>query len=283
MPFVKPIGLLACGPSSSHTMIVNTQCHATTTSRLNALMKSTYLSRPRTTVPVVVVLVLIIGNILSNRVVPAAAYVPMNLITATVVFFVATELVTTRDMGFKNWAKGARWGMAVFLIGFGLYLIALVLPGFKDLFHDRRVDGGIVRVFYEAFIRIPFGTVVLEELAFRAALPAVLARYMSTFRACVVASVLFGFWHVLPSLSLADVNPLFDWLLGDGLAGKLAGVTIAVFGTFLAGLWLSFLRYRSGSILAPVIAHISSNSVGYVMAYIVGGDSISTEIVVLRP
>ncbi len=51
--------------------------------------------------------------------------------------------------------------------------------------------------------------------------------------------------------------------------GKVAGVSLAVFGTFLAGLWLCFLRYRSGSILAPVIAHISSNSVGFVMAWIV--------------
>ena len=229
--------------------------------------------------PAVVVLVLVIDNILSNRVVPAAAYVAINLATATVVFLVAGELVTTRDMGFKNWAKGARCGLAVFLIGFGLYLVALVLPGFKDLFHDRRVDGGSGRVFYEALVRIPMGTVVLEELAFRAVLPAVFATYMSTFRACIFASVLFGLWHVLPSLNLADVNPLFDWLLGDGLAGKVAGVSLAVFGTFLAGLWLCFLRYRSGSILAPVIAHISSNSGGFVMAWIVGGASIRTEIV----
>lgn len=219
--------------------------------------------------PVVVVLVLVIGNILSNRVVPAAAYVPANLVTATVVFFVARKLVTTRDMGFKNWGKGARWGLAVFLVGLGSYLVALVLPGFEDLFHDRRVEGGIARLFYEAIIRIPLGTVVLEELAFRAVLPAVFATYTSTFRACIVASVLFGLWHVLPSLNLAEVNPLFDWLLGDGLAGKIAGVSLAVFGTFLAGLWLSFVRYRSGSILAPVIAHISSNSVGFVMAWIV--------------
>jgi membrane protease YdiL (CAAX protease family) len=279
IPLVNPIGLVACGPSSSHTMIVNTQCQATTTSRLNALMKSTYLSRPRTTVPVVVVVVLVIGNILSNRVVPAALYVPVNLATATAVLLVARELVTTWDMGFKNWTKGARWGLAVMLVGLAAYLIAAVLPGFEDLFHDRRVSGGVLRVLYEAFIRIPFGTVVLEELAFRAALPAVFAKHMSVFRAAIVSSVLFGFWHVLPSLNLADVNPFFEWLLGDGIAGQVAGVAIAVFGTFLAGLWLSFLRFRSGSILAPAIAHWASNAGGYVLAWIFGGAAIDTEIV----
>jgi membrane protease YdiL (CAAX protease family) len=229
-------------------------------------------------VPVVVVVALVIGNILSNRIAPAALYVPVNLATATVVFLVARELVTTWDMGFRNWSKGARWGLVVMLTGLVLYLAAAVLPGFEDLFHDRRVKGGVVRMFYEAFVRIPFGTVVLEEIAFRGALPAVFAKHMSTFRAAVLASVLFGFWHVLPSLNLSDVNPFFEWLLGDGIAGKIGGVAIAVFGTFLAGLWLSFLRFRSGSILAPVIAHWASNAGAYVLAWIFGGAIIETEI-----
>lgn len=241
-------------------------------------MKSTYLSRPRTTVPVVVVVVLVIGNILSNRLVPAAAYVPINLVTATVVVVVARQLVTTSDMGFGNWQRGLRWGLAVLLTGFSLYLVALALPGFRDLFHDRRVDGGIGRVLYEAFIRIPFGTVMLEELAFRGALPAVFAKHTTTRRAVVLASLLFGLWHVLPSLRLAEVNPVFEWLLGSGLTGQVAGVALAVAGTFMAGLWLSFLRYRSGSILAPIIAHISANSIGFVMAWLVGGSTIDTEI-----
>jgi membrane protease YdiL (CAAX protease family) len=230
-------------------------------------------------VPVVVVVVLVIGNILSNRVAPAVLYVPLNLATATVVFLVARDLVTTWEMGFRNWSKGARWGIVVMLIGLALYLTAAVLPWFEDLFHDRRVKGGIVRMFYEAFVRIPFGTVVLEEVAFRGVLPAVFAKYMSTFRAAVVASILFGFWHVLPSLNLSEVNPFFEWLLGDGIAGKIGGVAIAVFGTFLAGLWLSFLRLRSGSLLAPIIAHWASNAGAYVLAWIFGGALIETEIV----
>lgn len=228
--------------------------------------------------PVAVVVVLVIGNILSNRVAPAALYVPVNLVTAGVVLVLARELVTTWDMGFRNWSKGARWGAVVMLCGLAMYLAAALLPWFEDLFHDRRVDGGIVRLLYEALVRIPFGTVVLEEVAFRGVLPAVFAKYTSTFRAVVLSSVLFGFWHVLPSLNLANVNPFFEWLLGDGTAGKIAGVVIAVLGTFVAGLWLSFLRFRSGSILAPLIAHWASNAGAYVLAWIFGGAIINTEI-----
>lgn len=228
--------------------------------------------------PLVVVVVLVIGNILSNRVVPSAAYVPVNLITATLVALIAGQLVTGREMGLANWAKGARWGLAVLLATLALYVVALVLPGFQDLFRDRRVDGGVGRVVYQALVRIPLGTVLLEELAFRGALPALFATWMSTLRAVVFASLLFGLWHVLPSLRLAEVNPVFQWMLGGGLAGQLAGVAFAVLGTFLAGLWLCVLRYGSGSILAPIIAHISSNSVAFVIAWIAGGSVIRTDI-----
>jgi hypothetical protein len=50
-PWVMPIGFDACGPSFSHSKIVNTQCQATTTSKLNARTKSIKTSRsPMSTV-----------------------------------------------------------------------------------------------------------------------------------------------------------------------------------------------------------------------------------------
>ena len=209
---------------------------------------------------------------------PAALYVPTNLVTAAVVVFISRRLVTPYDMGMTNWARGARWGVAVTLVGLGAYLVALLTPGLTELFNDSRVDDGVPRLFYEVFIRIPLGTVLLEEVAFRGVLPAVFEKHVSRLRAVVMASVLFGLWHVLPSLSLADVNPVFEGLLGTGLAGKLGGVAIAVFGTFLIGLWLCFLRYRSGSILAPLIVHTASNTGGYVLAFLFGGAVISTDV-----
>ena len=269
-PVVKPIGLVACGPSSSHTMMVKTQCQATTTSRLKARRKSTYRSRS-SPLPVAagIVSVLAIANIVSNRVLPVWAYIPFSLAVSVVVFLLARRAVTPAEMGLTEWGRGARWGGAIFAATFVLFAVAAAVPGLEDLFEDRRVGGGAASLVYHALVRIPLGTVMLEELSFRGALPAVMARRWSVRNACIVSSALFGLWHVLPAWSLGDVNPVADAVFGDGWYGQAAGIAFAVVGTFLAGLVLCFLRYGSRSLLAPALAHVASNSLGYTFAWFI--------------
>lgn len=241
-------------------------------------MKSTYVSRPLDWVPVALLVVLAIGNILSNRIVPDAAYVPTNLLTAAAVYVIGRQIVTNREIGFAHWRWGLVWGAAVLTFTIGLYLVGTLVPTLDDLYRDRRVHGRLPHMLYAALVRIPLGTVVLEELAFRGVLPAVLGRRWKPFLGAVVASLLFGLWHVLPALSLSDVNPILGRAFGDGNAGRLLGVAFAISGTFVAGMWLCFLRYRSGSILAPMIAHVSSNSLAYAMVWILSGGGIETHL-----
>jgi membrane protease YdiL (CAAX protease family) len=215
------------------------------------------------------VVVLAIANILTNRVLPDWAYLPFNVGLTVLLVRLGRREVTDREMGFTAWSSGFRWGGVVALATLAIYLAAVVLPPFHDLFEDRRVDASVWSVLYHTLVRIPFGTVLLEEVAFRGVLPALLAVPWGRFRAYLLASVLFGFWHVLPSWRLGDVNPVADRMLGDGAAGQVAGIAFAVAGTFLAGMWLSFLRARSGSILAPMMAHVATNSFGYAIAWVV--------------
>jgi membrane protease YdiL (CAAX protease family) len=72
--------------------------------------------------------------------------------------------------------------------------------------------------------------------------------------ATVVPGVMFGLWHVLPSL-------------GVGNAGAESGVRWpALVGTVvftgLAGLVFGELRRRSGSLLAPALLHWATNGLG---------------------
>jgi CAAX protease family protein len=227
---------------------------------------SMYRSRPSPfVVAAELVAVLALANVLSNRLLPAWAYVPFNLTVVAVVFLLARRIVAPAAMGLTEWARGARWGAAVFAATLVLYAVtATVLP---DVFEDRRVEGGVATLVYHALVRIPLGTVVLEELSFRGALPAVLARRWSTLRAYVVASMLFGLWHVLPAWSIGDVNPVADDVLGDGGMGQTAGIVLAVAGTFIGGMVLCLLRQAAGSLLAPALAHVATNSLGYTFAW----------------
>ena len=122
---------------------------------------------------------------------------------------------------------------------------------------------------YQTAVRIPFGTAVLEEVAFRGVLPALVATRIGVLRGCIVASVLFGFWHVLPSLSLNEVNPVATEVFGTGAGGTIAAVVFAVIGTTIAGFWFCWIRYRARSVLATVLAHTASNSIGYTIAWFV--------------
>jgi uncharacterized protein len=233
-------------------------------------MKSTYRSRSSPlAVAAGIASALAIANILSNRILPAWGFVPFSLTVSAIVYLLARRVVTPTEMGLTEWGRGARWGGAVFAITLAVLAIAAAVPALADLFEDRRVGAGAATLAYHALVRIPLGTVVLEELAFRGALPAVLARRWSTVQACVVSSALFGLWHVLPAWSLGDVNPVADDLLGDGWVGQAAGIGLAVVATFVAGLLLCLLRYGSGSLLAPALAHVATNSLGYTFAWFI--------------
>jgi membrane protease YdiL (CAAX protease family) len=120
-------------------------------------------------------------------------------------------------------------------------------------------------------VRIPLGTAVLEETAFRAVLPGLFAHRWGVLRGSIAASVCFGFWHVLPALNLNEVNPTAARIFGDGAGGVAAAVVFGVVGTAIAGLWWCWIRYRAGSVLATIIAHVASNSVAYTIAFVVSG------------
>jgi membrane protease YdiL (CAAX protease family) len=186
-----------------------------------------------------------------------------------VVVLIGRTQLSLATMGFTEWRRGAVAGVAVMLATTLVLLVGVAMPVFHDLYEDRRVDEGLGAMLYQTLVRIPFGTAVLEEVAFRAVLPALLATRIGLVRGCIAASVLFGFWHVLPSLTLNEVNPVATDVFGTGAGGTVAAVAFAVVGTTIAGLFFCWIRYLVRSVLATVLAHVASNSIGYTIAYYV--------------
>lgn len=212
---------------------------------------------------------LAVANLMSNRLLPDAAYVPWNLAIAAMCVVIARPAATRAELGFAQWRSGAAWGAALFIFTTGLLLLAVTMPAFNNLYHDRRVGSGWSTMLYQTVVRIPLGTVVLEETAFRGVLPGLLSKRFGLLRGSFAASLLFGLWHVVPALGLNKVNPTMTRLFGDGTAGIAVAVVFAVIGTLVGGLWWCWIRYRSGSVLATMIAHVATNSVAYAIAWFV--------------
>jgi len=218
---------------------------------------------------VAVLLALAVSNVMSNRVLPGRAYVPWNVAVAAALVVLARPAVTRVQMGLTRWRSGAVWGAVLFVLTTGVLLLGLTMPVFHEMFHDRRVEAGVGTWLYQVFVRIPFGTALLEEIAFRAVLPALFVLRWGAMRGYAAASLCFGLWHVLPALGLNEVNPVMTRWFGTGAGGVAVAVLFAVVGTMAAGLWWCWVRHRSGSVLATVLGHTASNSVAYTIAFLV--------------
>ena len=162
--------------------------------------------------------------------------------------------------------RGIRIGLTTALPAAAVVGLGAVVPATRGFFHDERARGGGTRhVLFETLVRIPLGTALPEEVIFRGSLLGLFTRRHSPAVAASMSSILFGVWHVLPTLRTLPLNPAGARVHGNPM--RTAGVVLAtVTATTLAGYGLAWLRFRSGSIAAPVIAHASLNGAAYLAA-----------------
>jgi uncharacterized protein len=153
-------------------------------------------------------------------------------------------------------------GLAVAIVAV-VYLAGIALPATRTAFEDTRAAGTVGALLYAALIRIPFGTVLLKEIAFRGVLPGLVGG--GWWRRTLVASAVFGLWHIVPSLGLSSANAAVGATLGGwGDVGRAALAGVATFG---AGILLCAWRRWGGHLVTPTLAHLATNSLGVVFAW----------------
>ncbi|MFD9213848.1 CPBP family intramembrane glutamic endopeptidase [Streptomyces sp. NPDC059544] len=217
------------------------------------------------------VAVLAVAHALVNRVGPGL-YVPVCVAAAAVLVLLARLGGITWDelgMGRSSVRRGLRWGLVLAGAVLAVYAVAPALPFTREAFVDRRVAGlSAGELVYRVFVRVPFGTVLLEEVAFRGVLWALLRRRWGTGWATAGSSVLFGLWHIVPSRGLTRSNAAVEAVFGTGGTAVALSVGAAVVGTGLAGVAFCEVRRRSGSLIPPVALHCALNSAGYALAWL---------------
>lgn len=219
---------------------------------------------------VAVVVVLAVHNVVGNELIPDATYVPVNIATGAVLVGIAYLAGSSAaDLGLARTtvARGAAVGGLLALVVATVLVVGAAIPATRGLFEDERVAGvdGAALV-YQAVVRIPIGTAAFEELAFRGVLLALLLRVTSTVPAVATSSVLFGLWHILPTLSALRVNDV-----AGGTAAQVGVVVGAVLATTVGGVLLCWLRLATDSLVAPVLVHTATNSFAIVIAAAVLG------------
>jgi uncharacterized protein len=180
--------------------------------------------------------------------------------------------LTAADLGLGRgtWRPG-RLGSGLPAATAAGWLVAAAVPATRPLLNDKRISSLDGRgLAYQVAFRIPVGTVMWEEIAFRGVLQAALRRVLPEPAAIAVTSGVFGVWHIRPTAAALRVNGL----VGD--RGQVrARVAAGVAASAGAGVLFSWLRARSGSLAAPVLLHLATNCVGLVVAWTVAPDRVT--------
>ena len=211
-----------------------------------------------------------------NRLVPTIWYVPANVAAAAAFVLGARGLgASWTDIGVRRerLGRGVRVGLAAAIPIAAVVAAGVAVPATRRYFADQRVIGiGPGATAFDVLIRIPVGTALSEELIFRGALLGVLLRHRTPITAVAISSMMFGLWHVIPTLDTLHLNPVGDLVEGSTL--RTAGAVIgAAAVTTAAGFGFSWLRLRANSVVAPIIAHGALN-----MAAFLGGRLVASAL-----
>ena len=202
----------------------------------------------------------------------APTFLPGRARFATNLAAAATSIGIARGQG-AGWSDlglgrdttgpGLRWGLGVGGLAALGVTVAARTSRLADHFVDERVGAhGSRRARYELVARIPLETALAEEIIFRGALLGLALRQRSTVAAVATSSALFGLWHVVPTWTGHDGSALGS-AIGTHRSARLGSVVVAVATTGLAGAAFATLRLRSGSVLAPVLAHAALNMAAF--------------------
>jgi len=209
---------------------------------------------------VAVIVILAAVNVVDVRV-PHAALVVGPACAALLLWLARLAGLSWAELGLGpgTWRGGLRWAGAVIAVVAVVLAAGAALPLTRAAFRDSRYHLDLAQALLTAFVLIPLGTVLLEEVAFRGVLWGLFRRLRGTVAATAASSALFGVWHVLPSLGLAASNEAVGGAVGTGRPGQEVTVLGTVLFTAAAGVVFCELRRRSGSLLAPAGLHWAVN------------------------
>jgi membrane protease YdiL (CAAX protease family) len=218
----------------------------------------------------VVVVVLALTNLIAHFTTPLASIATVPTAAVGLLILVRARGLGWAELGLgrDHWRSGVGYALAAVGIVVTVIAAGALLPSTRPMFLNNNyatLSGAVLA----SMVLIPLQTVIPEELAFRGVLHGALNRAWGFRGVAAAGSLLFGMWHIATSLGLTSSNVGFPRLFGGGIPGEVAGVVLAVAATAAAGFVFTWLRRRSGSLIAPIALHWSLNGLGALAAAVV--------------
>ena len=205
------------------------------------------------------------------------------------------------DIGFKTGKtffdilKGLAFGVGVFIIAYGVEIIILIaqndLKGVELYVSAYSPNGNFGnRTDFIYFLICILGNVinvVMEEGIFRGLFQKMLSDKFKFIIAAIIASVLFGFWHIMsPIRSLVDGNISNGGFIGQSLmlvgTSALVGFKFAMMGKLTGNLYMAMGDHFVNNTIVNILHVISSEEADHLMTIrITIAQSVSFTIVLI--
>ncbi len=144
-----------------------------------------------------------------------------------------------------------------------LFLLAAAMPRTRPHVADQRMasdpEAGrltLPQLAMRTLVRIPLGTALAEEVAFRGVLQALAEQRTTPWRAALRTNLWFGLWHVVPTLHAVAANRPGWHADRRATAAAVAG---GIATTFAGGMLLSWVR-TGGGLPGAVMGHAITNA-----------------------
>ena len=206
-----------------------------------------------------------------------------------VILFVAAKLLqfTVQEIGFtkenclRNLLKGLAFGIGVFIVAYAVEVLIAVLQGSFDSLQvyvsayaiDENVGHQTEALFFMICIVGNIVNVVMEEGIFRGLFAKILEKKYSFVISAVIASVLFGFWHV--------IGPVRNYYDGtSGMEGMIANVIMLLVTSALVGFKFAMLTEMTGNHYMAMGDHFVNNTIVNLLHVV--SDTGADEMMVVR-
>lgn len=206
-----------------------------------------------------------------------------------VILFVAAKLLqfTVAEIGFskqnslRNLLKGLAFGIGVFIVAYAVEVLIAVSHGSFDSLQiyvsayaiDENIGHQTEALFFVICIVGNIVNVLMEEGVFRGLFAKILEKKYSFVVSALIASILFGFWHV--------IGPVRNYYDGtSSMGGMIANVIMLLVTSVLVGFKFAMLTEMTGNHYMAMGDHFVNNTIVNLLHVV--SDSGADELMVVR-